>query len=307
MGRRDGSVSREWNKLFIATVMLGVFSAGIAEAEKNVPAPIIYANAVATIDSEATATTETATLGQSNKALAFASTSATRPVSGQVFQPVASAEYDREGVATLIAGDLAGKPTANGEIYDPNALSAAHSTLPLPSLVHIINTETGQEIVVRVNDRGPIAGGGLIEISDRAADLVGIGPAGEGRVRLRYLGAAPALSEKSEQLAKGPSIAPSSSLTVSTSIRTDVQLPAQKNIESFFVQLGSFSDISNAQRLHGRTAPRLAVMVVPVNVRGNDFFRVLAGPFQDRLTASVTRDRLAAQGVADGVVISAEN
>ncbi|MEO0883477.1 MAG: septal ring lytic transglycosylase RlpA family protein, partial [Pseudomonadota bacterium] len=157
--------------------VLAVFPASAA-AEPRKPAPITFASAGATA-----------------KTVNTPDAPAERPVSGKVFYPAANAEYDREGMATLIAADLAGMPTANGETYDRNMLSAAHPTLPLPSLVHITNKQTGQETVVRVNDRGPIAGGGLIELSDRAANAVGLGPRGEGRVRVRYLGPAPIVSE----------------------------------------------------------------------------------------------------------------
>lgn len=229
-----------------------------------------------------------------------------RPVSGEVFNPAANAEYDRTGMATLIAKDLQGKPTANGEVYNGRALSAAHPTLPLPSLVHVINSDTGRETVVRVNDRGPIAGGGLIELSDRAAEVLGIKAAGEGRVRVRYLGPAPATAP--EQAPFEFAQAPVSPVVQAPppSVPPSVTFPAARQVGTFFVQLGSFSDISNAQRLHGVVEQRSQVKVVPVNVRGNDFFRVLAGPFVDRGTASAVRDELANQGVADGVVVSSD-
>ncbi|MEO1407743.1 MAG: septal ring lytic transglycosylase RlpA family protein, partial [Pseudomonadota bacterium] len=237
-----------------------------------------------------------------HRAAVTASAPTSRPVSGTVFHPAGNAEYDRVGAATLIAADLEGKPTANGEIYDRGALSAAHPTLPLPSLVHITNTQTGRETVVRVNDRGPIAGGGLIELSDRAAHVLGINPSAEGRVRVRYLGPAPVASELPAETTPSPTQSSLQPVPKAT-----IELPAQQQIGAFFVQLGSFSDISNAERLHRSVSGRTEVKVVPVKVRGSDFFRVLAGPFGDRSTAAVTRDRLAEDGVADGVVISAEN
>ncbi|MEM9667756.1 MAG: septal ring lytic transglycosylase RlpA family protein [Pseudomonadota bacterium] len=233
-----------------------------------------------------------------------------RPVSGVSFNPAADSKYDRVGVATLISADLAGQPTANGEIYDKNALSAAHPTLPLPSLVHVINSQTRLETVVRVNDRGPIAGGGLIELSDRAAEIIGILGAGEGNVRVRYLGPAPVVSDwpdPSRSVTQAPEpVGPVEPVAQPSRQPQAVRFPAPPSIGEFFVQLGSFSEISNAERLHRSLQRRTSVKVVPVNIRGRDFFRVLAGPFEDRTTARAMRDQLANQGVADGVVVSSD-
>ncbi|MEM6411601.1 MAG: septal ring lytic transglycosylase RlpA family protein [Pseudomonadota bacterium] len=232
--------------------------------------------------------------------------SASRPVSGEVFQPVGNAAYDREGLATLISADLAGKPTANGETYSPAALSAAHSTLPLPSLVHIMNVQTGQETVVRVNDRGPIASGGMIELSDRAASVIGLASSAEGRVRVRYLGPAPALGGVVATPAEEALPQATARESVST-IQTDVEIQAINPTDTFFVQLGSFSDISNAESLYRSASKDASVKVVPATIRGSDFFRVIAGPFGDLSAARLEQERLANTGVANGIVIRGEN
>ncbi|MEM6900298.1 MAG: septal ring lytic transglycosylase RlpA family protein [Pseudomonadota bacterium] len=232
--------------------------------------------------------------------------SASRPVSGEVFQPTVRAAYDREGLATLISADLAGKPTANGETYSPAALSAAHSSLPLPSLVHIVNVQTGQETVVRVNDRGPIAGGGMIELSDRAASVIGLTSSAEGRVRVRYLGPAPAIDESIERPAVEALRTPKPSES-GPMIQTNFDIQNVETENAFFVQLGSFSDIANAESLYRTASKEAAVKVVPATIRGSDFFRVVAGPFGDHSAASRERERLANTGVANGIVIRGEN
>ncbi|MEO0981785.1 MAG: septal ring lytic transglycosylase RlpA family protein, partial [Pseudomonadota bacterium] len=71
------------------------------------------------------------------------------------FQPAADPAYDEQGVASWYGDGFEGRPTANGEIFEASAMTAAHPTLPLPSLVHVVNLDNGREVVVRVNDRGP--------------------------------------------------------------------------------------------------------------------------------------------------------
>ena len=95
------------------------------------------------------------------------------------------------GIASWYGADLQGRSTANGETFDQNALSAAHRTWPMPSLVEVTNLENNKRMVVRVNDRGPFAEGRLIDLSRAAARALGFESEGQSRVAVRYLGAAP--------------------------------------------------------------------------------------------------------------------
>lgn len=91
------------------------------------------------------------------------------------------------GIASWYGPTFHGKKTANGEIYDQYELTAAHRTLPMPSLVRVTNLENGRAVVVRINDRGPFARGRIIDVSQRAAELLGfIGP-GTARVRVEVM------------------------------------------------------------------------------------------------------------------------
>ena len=83
-----------------------------------------------------------------------------------------------------------GQHTANGEMYDGNALTAAHQTLPMPVNVRVTNLDNGKSIIVRVNDRGPYARGRIIDLSKRAAELLDVVQTGTARVRVTYLGRA---------------------------------------------------------------------------------------------------------------------
>ena len=114
-------------------------------------------------------------------------------VAGQTYYPTAGAGYDEEGVASWYGPDFNGKSTANGETYDMNHLSAAHPTLPMPSYVQVTNTATGRSLVVRVNDRGPYKHGRILDLSRRAAQLLGVMRFGTAPVRVRYLKMAPVI------------------------------------------------------------------------------------------------------------------
>jgi rare lipoprotein A len=112
-------------------------------------------------------------------------------VNGQVFRPQAVSQYSRAGVASWYGELFHGRRTANGEIYDMEALTAAHPTLPLPSYVRVTNPRNGRSMVVRVNDRGPYARDREIDLSWAVASLLGIARAGTGYVQVDYLGPAP--------------------------------------------------------------------------------------------------------------------
>ena len=111
-------------------------------------------------------------------------------VGGKRYTPRHDPSYARTGIASWYGKDFHGRLTANGEVYDMHDLSAAHPTLPLPSMVEVTNTGSGRRVVVRVNDRGPFARGRIIDLSHRAAQLLGLVRNGTGEVHVRYLGPA---------------------------------------------------------------------------------------------------------------------
>ncbi len=103
------------------------------------------------------------------------------------YYPRAEYDYDETGIASWYGPGFHGQETANGEIYDQNAMTAAHRTLPMPSLVKVTNLENGRSIRVRINDRGPFAHGRIIDLSKRAAELLGFMRQGIAKVRVQVL------------------------------------------------------------------------------------------------------------------------
>ena len=110
---------------------------------------------------------------------------------GETVVPREDPDYDRAGIASWYGEMFHGRKTANGEVYDMDALTAAHPTLPLPSYVKVTHLGNGRSLVLRVNDRGPFARNRIIDLSRRAAKLLGIQMAGTGPVRVKYLRPAP--------------------------------------------------------------------------------------------------------------------
>jgi rare lipoprotein A len=112
-------------------------------------------------------------------------------VAGVTYTPEENSRYRNEGLASWYGDDFHGRLTANGEIYDMSAISAAHPTLPMPSYVRVTNVSTRKSLIVRVNDRGPYHRNREIDVSAKAAELLGFRHHGTARVRVEYVGPAP--------------------------------------------------------------------------------------------------------------------
>jgi len=112
-------------------------------------------------------------------------------VAGRTYVPEENTHYQAEGMASWYGEDFHGRLTANGEVYDMNGISAAHPTLPLPCYVRVTNLANHRSLIVRVNDRGPYAGNREIDVSGKAAELLGFRSHGLARVRVEYVARAP--------------------------------------------------------------------------------------------------------------------
>lgn len=110
-------------------------------------------------------------------------------ISGVWYYPAVDYGYSETGIASWYGSDFHGRPTANGEIYDMNRVTAAHRTLPMPSMLQVTNLENGRSISVRVNDRGPFKRGRIIDLSRRGAQLLGFERNGTAKVRVEILAA----------------------------------------------------------------------------------------------------------------------
>ncbi|MDA0262348.1 MAG: septal ring lytic transglycosylase RlpA family protein [Proteobacteria bacterium] len=219
-------------------------------------------------------------------------------IKGVWYYPREDPNYDTTGIASWYGTDFHGKTTANGEIYDMNALTAAHKTLPMPSSVRVTNLENGRSIVLRVNDRGPFVHGRIIDVSRRASQLLGFHQRGTAKIRVAVLQeggkrfiAKPATTEEEASLVaavprdgvtsqalpppKGIEKAP----TLVAAAAPDPEVSQQGSGEtSIFVQAGAFSSRQNADRLRDKLAGVGPVSVSQTTIKGRVFHRVRLGP-----------------------------
>ncbi|MGB0554678.1 MAG: septal ring lytic transglycosylase RlpA family protein [Alphaproteobacteria bacterium] len=185
-------------------------------------------------------------------------------INGIWYYPKVNYKYAETGIASWYGPNFHRKKTANGEIFDMNGVSAAHRTLPMPSLVRVTNLKSGRAINVRINDRGPFAHGRIIDLSRRAAQLLGFEHAGTAPVRVEIL------AEESRQLAaaaqnlagrtsgiepKKPDSAPTVSVTSSTLPPPAGAKAARPPSDQFKV-----SPVTQGPAKTGRSKPSLAVV-----------------------------------------------
>jgi len=164
-------------------------------------------------------------------------------IKGIWYHPKVDYNYNRTGIASWYGPGFHGKKTANGEIYDQNALTAAHKTLPMPSLVQVTNLENGRSLRLTINDRGPYAYGRIIDVSRRGAQLLGFHRRGTARVQVQILGAE---SRLMAQQAKGEALLSS----VGSPIQPDTKLP-KADVAKETLAPPKGANVSNAESLSG--------------------------------------------------------
>ena len=168
-------------------------------------------------------------------------------VGGRTYYPLASSRgFVQTGYASWYGKDFHGNKTANGERYNMYSMTAAHTTLPMNTVVKVKNLENGRSVVVRINDRGPFVKNRIIDLSYNAAVKLGMIKKGTARVRIEAIGEAYQDSsgkERYRHLAEG----------------------------RFYVQVGSFGSPENAWRLRRKLAMRYKKVVV---IEHDGFYRV---------------------------------
>lgn len=250
-------------------------------------------------------------------------------VDGRWYYPAQDWTYDRTGIASWYDQGFAGRFTADGETFNPNALTAAHKTLPLPTVVQVTNLENGRSIQVRINDRGPFVRGRIIDLSRRAAQLLGFEQQGTAKVRVQILVpqtiqaeslaghhappqevamSAPATQVTAQNLPTPAdvSVAPPQPVArlpqpppspVPAPVAVDppqqvTQLPVTPS--QIYIQAGAFESMDRAVRLKALLRRYGPVSVTNTKVNGLVFYRVRVGPVQtvpqaDTLLSKVTQ------------------
>jgi rare lipoprotein A len=232
-------------------------------------------------------------------------------VDGRWYVPAEQPDYDEVGTASWYGDAFHAKATANGELFDMTAMTAAHKTLPLPSIVEVTHLGNGRRIRVRVNDRGPFVDGRIIDLSRAAARELGFAGQGLARVRVRYIGPAP-LGRPSDGLMIAGVTAPPQAAPIARSASEPILARSPEPApliggSSFEVAVGAFSDQASAQSLVDRLSGPLSasgqVRLVPVERAGATLYRVAITAIADEAQAFAVRQQLAILGLVDARVI----
>lgn len=225
-------------------------------------------------------------------------------VEGRWYVPMHEPDYNEIGVASWYGPNFHGKLSSTGETYDQYAMTAAHPTLPIPSMVRVTNLENGKTVTVRLNDRGPFIDDRIIDLSRAAAESIDMTRKGTAKVRVEYLGPANGGEEQPEALlakyvppaGAAPAVAATPLAPMELAPKWQAsEAPAQAE-GGFFLQAGSFADLANAHKLKASLASYGSVAVRSVMVGGSEYYRVVLGPWASREAAGAVRDRLAAAG-----------
>lgn len=220
---------------------------------------------------------------------------------GRWYVPTPEPGYSQSGQASWYGPNFHGQRAANGDVFDQEALTAAHPTLPLNSLVQVTNLENGREVIVRVIDRGPFVGERLIDLSHASAVVLGFEQAGQARVNVRYLGPAPRRVAADAALQSPPDVAPVEQSGPISLLPPPA--PATASPGGFVVQVGAFAEQANAQRARSAAeAAGQASIEVRRNASGSELYRVRVGPFASREEAAAAQAALANMGYADAAL-----
>jgi len=222
-------------------------------------------------------------------------------INGRWYRPHFDPDYDEVGIASWYGEAFHGRPTANGEIFDKNRPSAAHPTMPLPSLVEVTNLENGRSMVLRVNDRGPFVGDREIDLSEAAARELGFRRKGLARVRVRWL----ALAED----ARGTPPRPSEEVRMASLGSSDGDTASGSADNScgpadHFVQVGAFSEASAARREANRLAALGQARIETSGGADGMLRRVRLGPIASRGNAFDVLARVHRMGYEEAIVVS---
>lgn len=228
-------------------------------------------------------------------------------IKGVWYYPKVDWSYVETGIASWYGPGFHGKKTANGEIFDENMVSAAHRTLPLPSVVRVTNLSNGRSLVARVNDRGPFAHGRIIDMSKRGAQLLGFRRQGTAKVRVEIVETE---TRQAQAVARGvatpprviatappPDGAPTAKVQVATIGAPSGAVPAPSSAPAAVSSPSPTvsSSAGGATALVAKATTQETVITVPV--KATQIF-VQAGAFQNQDNAYRLSQRLTSIGSA---------
>tara|TARA_B100000963_G_C22560710_1_gene641181 strand:- start:64 stop:957 length:894 start_codon:yes stop_codon:yes gene_type:complete len=230
-------------------------------------------------------------------------------INGKWYYPAIDYNYEEIGIASWYGPGFHGKKTANGEIFNQNKISAAHRTLPMPSIVKVTNLDNGLILErVRINDRGPFAGNRIIDLSKKAAEELGFVNAGTARVKVQILedesrkySVKQSYSKTMKaQSAKVKKIEKQNIKELSGNIDTNaIKIESNEDIyensilknKPLAIQVGAFTDHRNAKSLTAKLS-EFKAYIERIFVDNRYLYRVRIGPIENIKSAESIKDRL---------------
>lgn len=224
-------------------------------------------------------------------------------VNGVWYRPAENPNYNSTGIASWYGKPFHGQFTANGEIYDMDALTAAHKTLPMPSYVRVTNLENGRSLVLKVNDRGPFIHGRIIDVSRRGAQLLGFSEKGTAKVRVQAV-LNPNGMERNKQEANNTK-GPRESFPVNILSKI---LPNQVNVldtieTDLYIQAGAFTNYDSANKLRLELEPIGKVSITSIMINGLQYYRVRIGPVNNISRADATLAMVMSKGYTEARIV----
>jgi rare lipoprotein A len=218
-------------------------------------------------------------------------------VLGKRYHVLATSDgYHERGVASWYGRDFHGLATSSGETYDMHAMTAAHTTLPIPTWVEVTNLSNGKRVIVKVNDRGPFIDNRIIDLSYAAATELDMVRSGTTRVTVRALGAAALPAQSVAAASRGPAV----------SVAAPPAPPPQPSFTAapqMFVQVGAFTQHDNAMRLVDRLKASGFANPVVVTDGRPALHRVRLGPIRDAQEFDQVKGRLRTIGIAESRLV----
>lgn len=224
-------------------------------------------------------------------------------VAGITYRPLQSSKgYVEQGIASWYGTEFHGRRTANGEIFDMEGYSAAHTTLPLPLMVRVTNLENGRQMDLRINDRGPFVKNRLIDLSVAAAKALGYYNVGTALVRVEAL----------EDLKAGDQVpVPTRNAPTMVAEVEPLDLPSttpvwrQSNPENpkLFIQVGAFQNTENARKLEKKLQTLGSAQIQEADIKGKRFYRVTLGPVPSVDEADRMVETIENKGLGRGQIV----
>ena len=216
-------------------------------------------------------------------------------IDGKIYYPTEDKNYDEIGVASWYGEEFHGKLTANGERFNMYKVSAAHKTLPLPSKVKVTNLDNNKSLIMRVNDRGPFAKDRIIDLSMRAADLLGFKEKGTQKVRVQYFSSANIFNKNGNVISK------------KNYLNQEKKYQPNNSKGLYSLVIGSFSNAENINRIKDKLKNFRKLSIEKKEIDNVNFYKIFIGPYYRKDYVIKLQETIEYLGLKDTEIIQYEN